>query len=100
VQRAARALKLSIPADLALVGFDNLDIAAQLDVPLTTIAQPTFDIGKAAGEQVIGKIAGQSREVEQTILPVKLVVRQSCGAALGVQMRDKANPAEPTYPTL
>ncbi len=98
VQRAARALKLSIPADLALVGFDNLDIAAQLDVPLTTIAQPAFDIGKAAGEQVIGKIAGQSRGVEQTILPVKLVVRQSCGAALGVQMQDQATPLHPPIP--
>jgi DNA-binding LacI/PurR family transcriptional regulator len=80
VQRSARTLKVSIPDDLALVGFDNLDIAAQLDVPLTTIAQPAFDIGKAAGEQIIGKIAGQSKAVVHTILPVKLVIRQSCGA--------------------
>ncbi len=100
VQRAARALKLSIPADLALVGFDNLDIAAQLDVPLTTIAQPAFDIGKAAGVQVISKISGHSHGVEHTILPVKLVVRQSCGASLGAQIRDEAFPAVPVYPTL
>jgi GntR family transcriptional regulator of arabinose operon len=96
VQRAARSLRLSIPVDLALVGFDNLDIAAQLDVPLTTIAQPAFDIGKAAGEQVIGKISGHSDRVERTILPVKLVVRQSCGA----QIRDEALPAIPDEPTL
>ncbi len=89
VQRTARVLKLSIPADLALVGFDNLDIAAQLDVPLTTIAQPAFDIGKAAGERVISKISGLSRGVEHTILPVNLVVRQSCGAALSAPIEDE-----------
>lgn len=100
VQRAARALKLSIPGDLALVGFDNLDIAAQLDVPLTTIAQPAFEMGKAAGVQVIGKISGKSSGVEHTILPVKLVVRQSCGAAQGVQIRDDTIPAASLQPNL
>ncbi len=95
VQRAARTLKLSIPADLALVGFDNQDIAAQLDVPLTTIAQPAYEIGQAAGVQVIGKISGHSSGVVHTILPVKLVVRQSCGAALGVKTRDEPIPAAP-----
>jgi DNA-binding LacI/PurR family transcriptional regulator len=100
VQRAARTLNLSIPADLALAGFDNLDIAAQLDVPLTTIAQPAFEIGKAAGEQVIDKITGQSRGVEHTILPVKLVVRQSCGAASSAAMGEKPSLTAPTHPIL
>jgi GntR family transcriptional regulator, arabinose operon transcriptional repressor len=84
-QRAARSLKMSIPDDLALVGFDNLEISAQLDVPLTTIVQPAFEMGKTAGEIVISKIKGQSNCVEQRILPTKLVVRQSCGAARNTQ---------------
>ena len=100
VQRTARVLKLSIPADLALVGFDNLDIAAQLDVPLTTIAQSAFDIGKAAGVQVISKISGQSYGVEHTILPVKLVVRQSCGATQIDKIRNEEVQVIPVYPNL
>jgi GntR family transcriptional regulator of arabinose operon len=79
-QRVARNLKIAIPSGLALVGFDNLDISAQLDVPLTTIAQSTFEIGQTAGEQVISRIMGQSNGGEHQILPVKLIVRQSCGA--------------------
>ena len=84
-QRAARSLKMSIPDDLALIGFDNLEISAQLDVPLTTIIQPAFEMGKTAGEIVISKIKGQSNCVEQRILPTKLVVRQSCGAIRSAQ---------------
>ena len=56
VQQAARSVGLSIPGDLALVGFDNLDISSHLDIPLTTIAQPAFDIGSTAGELILCKI--------------------------------------------
>jgi DNA-binding LacI/PurR family transcriptional regulator len=79
-QRVARLLKIGIPSDLALVGFDNLDVAAQLDVPLTTIAQSPFEIGRAAGKQVISRMMGQINGGAHHILPVKLIVRQSCGA--------------------
>ncbi len=100
VQRTARALKLSIPDDLALVGFDNLDISSQLDVPLTTIAQPAVEIGKAAGAHVIGKISGHPHGADHTILPVKLVIRQSCGSARGIQHHDEAFSDERDYQTL
>lgn len=83
-QRAARILKIVIPSSLALVGFDNLDVSAQLDVPLTTIAQSAFEIGRTAGELVISRIMGQSNGGEHHILSVKLIVRQSCGT---VQMK-------------
>lgn len=78
-QRVARSLKISIPENLALVGFDDLEISAQLDIPLTTIAQPAFEMGRAAGEMVICKIKDQSHLIEQHILPTKLILRQSCG---------------------
>jgi DNA-binding LacI/PurR family transcriptional regulator len=77
VQRAARKLKIAIPEDLALVGFDNLDISAQLDIPLTTIAQPAISMGRTAGELILSKISGQSSGVQCRILPVQLIVRRS-----------------------
>jgi GntR family transcriptional regulator of arabinose operon len=80
IQRAARKLKISMPEELALVGFDNLDISAQLDIPLTTIAQPAISIGRTAGELILSKISGQSPGIQCCILPVKLIVRQSSGA--------------------
>jgi len=86
VRRAAHTLGLTVPQDLALVGFDDLDIAAHLDVPLTTIAQPIFEMGKTAAEVVIRKIQGQSPGIERHILPTRLIVRHSCGAYLRDQL--------------
>lgn len=79
VQRVARRLKISIPGELALVGFDNLEISAQLDIPLTTIAQPAFEIGRTAGELVLCKIRQETACIEKRVLPVQLLVRRSCG---------------------
>ncbi len=78
-RRAALALGLAIPRDLALVGFDDLDIASQIDVPLTTVAQQVFEMGRLAAEVVIRKIRGEATGVEQHILPTRLIVRRSCG---------------------
>lgn len=80
VQQAARSLGLSIPGDLALVGFDNLDISSHLDIPLTTIAQPAFDIGRAAGELILCQLKKELGCNQRRILPVQLIVRSSCGA--------------------
>lgn len=79
VRRAASTLGRAIPRDLALVGFDDLDIASQIDVPLTTVAQQVFEMGRTAAEVVIRKIRGEATGVEQHILPTCLIVRQSCG---------------------
>ena len=80
VQWAARKLKLSIPGDLALVGFDNLDISAHLDTPLTTIAQPVREQGVVAGRMLAAMLDGGSRAVvEDVVLPTRLVVRGSTG---------------------
>jgi LacI family transcriptional regulator len=80
VQRAAQLLKIQIPQELALVGFDDLDISAHRDVPLTTIAQPALEMGKTAAEMIICRIEQSLPCVVQRILPTRLVVRQSCGA--------------------
>ena len=80
VQRVAQLLKIQIPQELALVGFDDLDISAHRDVPLTTIAQPALEMGKTAAEMIICRIEQSLPCVVQRILPTRLVVRQSCGA--------------------
>jgi DNA-binding LacI/PurR family transcriptional regulator len=57
VLRAARELGLQVPADLSIVGFDDLDIAQYTDPPLTTVHQPTREKGEAA----VGLILGGAR---------------------------------------
>ncbi len=78
---AMRALEengLSIPGDVAVVGFDDISLAAHVTPPLTTVRQ---DIRQAA-EGLVQGIAGliEGKPVKSTLMAPKLVVRASCGA--------------------
>lgn len=70
---------LSIPTDVALVGFDDVMLAQYAPVPLTTIRQPTSKIGRAAVDVIQKRIDG-SDVGNRTIFKPSLVVRDSCGA--------------------
>ena len=85
VMQAAHALGLRIPQDLALVGFDNERFASRLSPPLTTMAQPFFDIGLRAGTLLLSRIEGLSTIPRHIELPVNLIIRESCGAQLHVE---------------
>ena len=89
VYQAARRLNLRIPDDLALVGFDNLDFTQHLDVPLTTVEQPAFDIGRHAVEALVGRIDHPAMAPQQIIVPTRLIIRESCGARLAERQRSQ-----------
>lgn len=69
----ARDLGLTVPDDVALVGYNDIPVAAQLPVPLTTVRSPAHDIGAAALTRLLDLVAG--RGVESFRLPVELVAR-------------------------
>ncbi|MFI7171236.1 LacI family DNA-binding transcriptional regulator [Rhodococcoides fascians] len=71
----ARDLGLSMPGDLALVGFNDIPVVAQLPVPLTTVRSPAFDIGATAVRTLVDEMEGRDPETRR--LPVKLIVRAS-----------------------
>ncbi|MCK4829783.1 substrate-binding domain-containing protein, partial [bacterium] len=70
---------LKIHDDIALMGFNDNPVAALIDPPLTTIAEPRYEIGKTAAEELIDLINKNGKSVEpvERILKTKLVVRQS-----------------------
>ena len=80
VIRAARELGLSVPGDVAVVGFDDAPLAAHADPPLTTVKQDKLGIGAAAATALVGLIESESAPPPALVLPVELVVRRSCGA--------------------
>jgi LacI family transcriptional regulator len=75
----ARTMGLRVPEDISITGFDDLDFASQLDVGLTTIRVPNREVGELAGDTLLAIIGGQSVPAT-TIVPTKLIVRQSTGA--------------------
>ena len=64
-----------IPADLSLVGFDDIPLTALVDPPLTTVSVPMAKIGAAGVERVLALLAGQRRSPSVTVHPVDMVVR-------------------------
>lgn len=77
---AARERGVRVPADLSVVGFDDLDIARVLDPPLTTVAADPAALGAAALDRLLERLAERSCPRE-TVVPVSLVIRQSTAPA-------------------
>ena len=70
---------LTIPDDVALVGFDDVRLAHYVDPPLTTMRLPAYDLGYRAAMLLTQLINGEPVEVQEILLQTRLVVRQSCG---------------------
>jgi DNA-binding LacI/PurR family transcriptional regulator len=77
-QQAILDQGLKVPDDVAIVGFDDIELGQYAPVPLTTVHQPTAEIGAIAVETLIKRIEGKEAKV-RTILKPKLVLRESCG---------------------
>jgi len=77
---AIRDEGLDVPADISLVGFDDIAIAHQVYPPLTTVKQPTSQMARAAVNTIVAMIAGIEPASQVITLPTELVVRQSTRA--------------------
>ena len=75
--RAAAEAGYSVPKDLAVVGYDDLEIARFTNPPLTTIAQPKKEIGAQAINLLVDRMARKSRPPSRLVLAPELIVRRS-----------------------
>jgi LacI family transcriptional regulator len=76
--RAIHALNLRVPDDLSLIGFDDMDWYPVADPPVTTVAQPAYEIGAHAAQRLLLRIRSMRPLKPQTILlPTELIVRGS-----------------------
>jgi LacI family transcriptional regulator len=73
--QAARECGLRVPEDVAIVGFDDIPFASFPEVQLTTIRQPTYDMGRMAVDILLGN--GSSGRARQVVLEPQLVVRRT-----------------------
>ena len=74
----AQSLGLMVPAELSVVGFDNVPESALAEPPLTTVDQSVERMGYEAVRMLLRLIEDPGREVEQVILSTRLVERGSC----------------------
>ena len=82
--RQLQRMGLRVPEDVALIGCDNQFFTPYLNPPLTTVDLHPFDHGVSAVEELLGSING-SRAAYSQIRECSLIVRESCGALLGVR---------------
>lgn len=79
---AARRVGIRVPAELSVVGFDDIDMAGWEGFNLTTVRQPLAEMGRAAVKLLIGRIAGdEALPPRRLVFPVELVRRGTLAAA-------------------
>jgi LacI family transcriptional regulator len=78
-QHALRDLGLNIPADVAVVGYDDLPEAMVTFPFLTVVAQPAYEIGTESVALLLDRVANPDGPTREVILPTRLVVRRSSG---------------------
>ncbi|MET3112347.1 LacI family transcriptional regulator [Pedobacter sp. CG_S7] len=79
IYQVCEELQLNIPGDIQVISFSNLETAAFLNPPLTTITQPAFEIGKTAAAVLMKALGKKKIELlkEEIIIPSTIVIRKS-----------------------
>ncbi len=77
VIKEANIRKISIPEDLAVVGFDDIETASLVSPALTTVRQPMIEMGKKAFRLAVDSLEGKVKSPEKLVYEPKLIVRGS-----------------------
>ena len=80
VIEALREMHMEAGKDVALIGFDDVDFYTLITPPITAVRQPAAELGRMSTRLLLQRIHGESASSSvRTILPVSLIVRESCG---------------------
>lgn len=80
--KAVKDKGLTVPGDIAVVGFDNINMTAIFEPTITTIDQPKYEIGKKAMELLLKLINGEVLQQKKFVLKDELVIRESSDSSL------------------
>ena len=75
---AIAALRLKVPKQVGIVGFDDLPLADVFNPPLTIVRQPAYEVGRCAAELLLKRIEDPARPMTSLKLLPELVIRKSC----------------------
>jgi DNA-binding LacI/PurR family transcriptional regulator len=84
---AVRSAGLSVPRDISVVGFDDINMACHSNPALTTISPPKFEMGALAVDLLLPRVEDSSRITDYVMIESPLVVRESTAECCDVQER-------------
>ncbi len=83
---AVRDSGLKVPDDIAIVGFDDISTSQYITPALTTVRVPLYKMGQLVGKTLLQKINSDSTEqlsvAERIVIPLEIIIRESCGVKL------------------
>lgn len=79
---ALQKIGYAVPDDVSVVGFDDISMASHISVPLTTVSQNAFELGKVASQVVIERLRGRLTPSRCHRVPTQLRIRRSAAAPL------------------
>jgi DNA-binding LacI/PurR family transcriptional regulator len=82
---------LSVPHDMAVVGYDNRDFTWIVRPRITTVVMPVYEMGKVASEMLLKQISGETGAVEEVKIKGELIIRDTCGADDSMKTKENAN---------
>lgn len=79
VMHALDRAGVRVPDDVAVIGFDDIPVVRHLSPPLTSVRQPSRQLGTVAVEVLVGLVEGRPPASRDIVLPTQLQIRGSCG---------------------
>jgi LacI family transcriptional regulator len=76
--RGIQAAGLSVPQDVSLIGFDDVDWMSMVRPQISVVDQPVYELGKRAAERLIARIEGDTSPPQHVWLQTTLLLRGSC----------------------
>lgn len=99
LMKCALEAGVRIPEQLSIMGYDNIELAIHLDIPLTTVEQNFYQMGSEAARQLVRQITGSESAKGDllTILPVRIIERASVA---DLKKNQKINIDSATFPSI
>jgi DNA-binding LacI/PurR family transcriptional regulator len=72
---------LSVPDDIAIVGYDNREFTSIVRPGITTVVMPVYEMGRIAAEILLQQICDGTRDNDEVKVKGELIIRDTCGAA-------------------
>lgn len=79
---ALQEIGIEVPGDVSVVGFDDISMASHIGVPLTTVSQNAFELGKSASQILLKRLDGDRSPPRRYSVPTRLRIRASTAAPL------------------